>query len=217
MTRPHDVPGIFVSMLVVVLAVAQTAARAEDATNQEALRRDLTVEQRPVFQLRNPRERRRIEVDAWVDHSDLTYTMGEALRLSVRPRQSSYITVVDVGSSGRAAILFPNHFQRSQRIPAGSTVTIPAAGDDWKIKVHGPAGVDLIEVIASRSPLTLRELDNLARTTPEHPVVMLDRSGSDVARDLTVELDPGPSGGSNRRRPSFGVRNVLIRVLAGPS
>ncbi len=207
--------------LILMLAVWQGGACAEDAKGPGAggarLERDLTAEQRPMFALDELHRHGRIDVDAWVDRPDLTYAVGDALRISVRPHQPCYITMVDVGSSGRVAVLFPNHFQRARRVRAGSTLTIPASGVDWNIKVGGPAGVDLIQVIASRAPLALPELAELVRATAASPTVTLGRSAGDVARDLTVQLAARPGSAGRRSRPAFGMRNVLIRITPAPT
>ncbi len=185
-------------------ALAQSTEQIE-----QQLARDLTVAQKPIYQVPGHLGANRIDVDAWVDNPGLTYAVGQPLHLMVRPKHDAYITVVDVGSSGRVAILYPNHYQRDARVRAGSTVMIPSHGASWEINVGGPAGVDLIQVIASRRPLTLPELTQLVRSSEGSPFVTLGRSGEEVARDLVAQLtQPGTGTEANA-----GVRNVLVRVV----
>ena len=184
--------------------LAQTAEQL-----QAQLARDLTVAQKPVYQLATQFGAQHVDLDAWVDNPGLTYVVGQPLRVMVRPKHDAYITVVDVGSSGRVAVLYPNHFQRDERVRGGSTVMIPSSGASWQINVSGPAGVDLIQVIASRRPLSLPELTHLVGSNEGSPFVTLGRSGDEVARDLIPQLKP--QGGGNE--VNAGVHNLLVRVV----
>jgi hypothetical protein len=173
------------------------------------------VAQKPVFQLvQQLLGMGRLEVDAWVDNPSFTYTIGQPLRVMVRPHQDACITVVDVGSSGRVAVLYPNHFQRDALVPARSTVMIPGDRASWQINVGGPVGVDLIQVIASRRPLTLPELNQLVKTNETSPLVTMGRSAEEFARDLIPQLKP-QSTSAAANQPNVGVRNLLVRVVAG--
>jgi hypothetical protein len=199
------------------LLAASGAGLAQSAPNpEEDLARDLSIVQKPIFDISQLQPTRRIDVDAWLDNPSLTYAIGQPLRVLVRPHQDAYVTVVDVGSSGRVSILYPNHFQLGGRVRAGTTVAIPTRSAHWQIKVDGPAGVDLIQVIASRRPLTLPELAQLVRTTAASPMITLGRSAEDVARDLIPQLKPELPPGAHGIQ-SFGVRNVLVRIAADAS
>jgi len=217
MSKPHKLMQSCMAGVVTTMFVWQMPAAAQDtfkdarAAAEGQLARDLSVAQKPVFEIVQLQGSRRIGIDAWVDSADLTYRVGQPLRISVKPRQDAYITVVDVGSSGRVALLYPNHFQQGGRVRAGTTVTIPSGKAPWQIRGGGPAGVDLIQVIASRRPLTLAELGQLVQTSPASPTIVLGRSAEDVARDLSLQLKPAAAGAP---RQDFGIRNLLIRVVA---
>jgi hypothetical protein len=196
-----------------LLACAGPAAAQEAQVPAEELERDLTVAQKPIFELFQSQAQLHVGIDAWVDKANVTYAIGQALRVMVRPHEDCYVTVVDVGSSGRVSILYPNHFQLGTRVRAGSTLAIPASSARWQIKVGGPVGVDLIQVFAARHPLTLPELKQLVHTTAASPIITLSRSAEDVARDLIPQLKPPPSAGT-RPPPGVGVRNLLVRIVA---
>jgi len=196
--------------LIIALAGSAGSALAEDVGDlRSQLERDLTVAQRPIYQITQPERTGRLPLDAWVDRADLTYVVGQPLRVMVRPHQDAYLTVVDVGSSGRVTVLYPNFLQQNSRVRAGSTVSIPSARTRWQIKVGRPIGIDLIQVIASRRPLTLPELTQLSRGSGSNPVVSLGRSAEDVARDLVLQLNR-PDGANQQR---IGLRNLLIRIV----
>jgi len=199
--------------LAVLTGAAFPVYGQNEQSDAQQLERDLTVAQKPIFQaVQQLLGLGRMAVDAWVDNPNLTYAVGQPLRVMVRPHQDAYITVVDVGSSGRVAVLYPNHFQRDARVKAGSTVKIPGDRASWQINVNGPAGVDLIQVIASRRPLTLPELNQLVRTDEKSPLVTLGRSAEEFARDLVPQLKPQTTSAASEQT-NFGVRNLLVRVV----
>jgi hypothetical protein len=202
MRRSHLV-RFSLALAVAGLAFGDPAARAE---SEESMARDLVPAQKPLFELGGTRGR---EVEAWVDKSDLTYRVGQRLKVFVRPKETSYITVLNVGSSGRVSVIFPNYYQRDMRVRAGRTIKIPADGAGWHIDVAGPAGVELIKVIASKNPLDLRELARLAAATQQEPIVSLGRSSEEVARDLIPQIGK-PAGGKDW---PGGFKNILVRVL----
>lgn len=200
--------GLAVTVVTGLLGLSSPAF-AQDNANQEAqLARDLTVVQKPLYELAPGANK--IDVEAWVDKPSLTYVVGQPLRVMVRPRQDAYITVVDVGSSGRVSVLYPNHFQRNAKVRAGSIVMIPGDQAKWQINVSGPAGTDLIKVFASRQPLTLPELEQLVRTSEASPLMTLGRSADEVTRDLVAQLKPATSVSSQQ---AIGMRNLLVRIV----
>jgi hypothetical protein len=186
---------------------APAPAAADDAPSADTeaqLVRDLAVAQKPLYDLAAGAST--IDIESWVDRRSRTYRIGQPLRVMVRPQQDAFITVVNVGSSGRVAVLYPNHFQRDAKVRAGSIVMIPADRSSWQINVGGPTGVDLIKVFASRQPLSLPELEQLVRVSEANPLITLGRSADEFARDLVAQLKPGT-------QQAIGMRNLLIRVI----
>ena len=152
--------------------------------------RDLTVEQAAVHAVEAPAPAAGgaagLGVVAWVDHADSTYAVGEQVRLFVKPSRDSWITVLNVGASGRTTMLFPNEHQRDNKVSGGRTVEIPSPGSGAVIKVAGPVGRELIKVVASTSPTPLFPA---VKTTRAGPFSTLDAGARSVARDLQVTMD----------------------------
>ena len=144
--------------------------------------RDLSVDQRPYVDIM-PSTSGPMKVEAWVDHRSGVYRVGSTLRLSVRPSNDAYITVLDIGSSGRATVLFPNRRSRENYVRGGETLELPDGG--WAIGVHGPTGADLIMVFASTSRLPIFH----GHVTESDIYEMLDSNPRDVTRDLAVVLN----------------------------
>ncbi|HEX6000872.1 MAG TPA: DUF4384 domain-containing protein [Hyphomicrobiaceae bacterium] len=195
--------------LALALALVGAAAGGAMADSQEQMARDLVPAQKPVYNLGGTHQEAEQGVDAWVDNPEGIYRVGQQLKVFVRPRETSYITALNVGTSGKVAVIFPNYYQRDARVRAGQTVAIPAERSGWHINVAGPAGVEVIKVIASRERLNLAELERLGEASERSPVLSLERSGEAVARDLVPQLKQPSGGGAH----GIGVRNLLVRVI----
>lgn len=193
-------------------------AQAQGAAD-EALARDLTIEQRPVYQFIQQQQQaqaqrpsqQRVPVTVWTDRVDATFRIGEPLAIHVRPDRDAHITVVNIGSSGRATVLFPNQFQRDTRVRAGQVLTLGGPGAGYQIVPQGPAGVELVHVVASTRPLTLPELNQLAGQPGVSPFVSLSRGADEVMRDLALQAT-GPQ--AIAQQGQGGMATLLIRVLA---
>ena len=202
-------PKLYCARLSLALALLGAAAGGAGAESQEQMARDLVPAQKPVYQLGGTHQEAEQGVEAWVDNPEGVYRVGQQLKVFVRPRETSYITVLNVGTSGKVSVIFPNYYQRESRVRAGQTVAIPAARSGWHINVAGPAGVEIIKVIASREQLDLAELQRLRDSSEQSPVLSLERSGEAVARDLVPQLKR-PSGSGPH---GAGTRNLLVRVI----
>lgn len=145
--------------------------------------KDLTPVQRPMADLAAPQSG--LKVTAWVDHPDKTYVFGEHVVLNVKTDQDAYVTVLDVGTSGKVHIIFPNRYQRDNRVAAGQVVQIPDPRADFAFQVQGPAGSELIKVIATQGQQPLFADDS---TEPAGPYKALKAPAPVVAKDLVVTL-----------------------------
>ncbi len=199
--------------------LALLGAVMAQTSSSEEFARDLTIQQRPIYQFVQQQQaaqrpvQSRVPVTAWTDRPDATYRIGEPVTISVRPERDAHITVLNVGTSGKTTVLFPNTMQRDSHVRAGQTLTLGAPGAGYNIVPQGPAGVELIQVIATSIPLTLAELNLLGAQQGASPFVSLGRSGEEVARDLAVQVTGGQAAAAG---PS-GLANLLIRVLPLPA
>ena len=171
--------------------------------------RDLSVEQTAIFAVQAPAlgaPPGALSVEAWVDHPDGTYAVGEAVRLFVRTNKDAYVMVLNVGPSGTATMLFPNMAQHDSRVGANQVVEVAGPGSGTSIRVSGPVGRELIKVIASTSPTPLFEAAKLMQPWPSTSVT--GRSAS-VARDMQVTMDSQPPG------HEWDDYNKIITTIAG--
>ena len=174
------------AVLPTFLLTALAAFPAGSAASEEPAARDLTVEQTAVFEAAAPPPAERLHVVAWVDHADDTYAIGDRVRLFVKANKDAYLTVLNVGASGRTTVLFPNAHQPETRVRANQVVEIPSRESKARISVNGPTGRELIKVIASTKPTPLFAA---AKKAGAGPFATLDADARSMARDLQVTMD----------------------------
>ena len=164
-----------------------------EASGDEALQRQLTVEQNAVFDLHPPAPAtpapEPLSVVAWVDHADNTYAIGEAVRLFVRTNKDARVMVMNVGPTGTSTLLFPNALQQDPMVKANQVLEIPPPDSGVSVRVSGPVGTELIKVIASTSPEPVLEPLNMSSSGP----FMALESGRSLAKQLQVTMDQRPS------------------------
>ena len=164
-------------------------------SDNDALTRNLTVEQKEVYQVKpastphrpGPGDKK-LKVTAWVDKPDNTYASGESVGLFVRSNKEAYVTVINVGPSGDTTVLFPNGRRTDNRARAGQDMRVLGGDDGPDIKVGPPFGVELIKVIASTQPTPVLKGGRLSG----HFRSILNDNGQ-VTRNLQVVMKKGPA------------------------
>ncbi|SEA67050.1 protein of unknown function [Thiothrix caldifontis] len=92
-----------------------------------------------------------LSLKASVDRS--AYRIGDTLTLSVKPQQDVYISVIDQGSGASqetGQVLFAD-----ERVTGGTTLVFPPEGKS--LKVEGPVGSNIFQIVASREKGKVRE------------------------------------------------------------
>ena len=92
-------------------------------------------------------------IDIWTDKKE--YTIGDTLTIYVRSDKDCYLSLLDIGTSGKLTLLFPNSLYKDNFIQGGKTYSIP--GDFWgfSLKVLAPLGIERIKAIATLKPFSL--------------------------------------------------------------
>lgn len=169
-------------ILFLAVAAASVVCAERTCVAGDFDRRDLSIEQSSVASVQ-PHASGSLRVTAWVDDKANTYRIGEEVRLFVKPNKDAYVTVVSIGPSGSAVLLYPNAFQPSMEIPAGQTLEIPGKRAAAKIVVSGKPGFEFIRVVASVTPIN----DKLADwNVGSGPFPAIEGGARSVARDLQL-------------------------------
>ena len=116
------------------------------------------------------------------------YRIGELMTVSVNVDKDTFIYIFNKGSSGKTILLYPNAIQQNEQVKAGSTIELPWKGDKFEILVGGPAGRDIIAVVASSRRLEKGEREKLRKNlSAGRPFATLDRSDEEFFRDMSVQ------------------------------
>jgi len=98
-----------------------------------------------------------IKVELWSDKA--AYKIGETMTLHFRTNKDCYVTILDVGTSGKVHILYPNRFSGGGKVLARKTYSIPGRNDGYVIMVEGLQGIEMVRAIATVTPMAMTQVD----------------------------------------------------------
>jgi hypothetical protein len=127
------------------------------------------------------------KVELWVDRKDATYNVGDEIQFSFKTNKDSRLTLLNVATTGKVHILFPNEHHKDNLVKAGTTYIIPAKGAKYVFKAQGPAGVDVVKAIATLDKI---DLVNKNDCKPAGAFQEVNKPEGQVARDIGVALKP---------------------------
>ena len=105
----------------------------------------------------NPNSAFAITVD--VDRPDRRYDLGDPLTLRIESERDCYVTIFDVGTSGKVTVLLPNRFRSDNHIKAKQQVSFPGPGDGFEYVINPPKGRERIVVVATTRKVDLAPED----------------------------------------------------------
>jgi hypothetical protein len=185
----------FSLLLLAMLPAIVGHAAAQDVLTQD-VPRDLSVEQASVYSAGSARKGP-LKVSIGADRADGTYAIGETARLFISSNEDAYVTVFSVGPTGRVHQLFPNSFQTDNRVNTGRPVEIAGGASGAHIAISGPAGTELIKVVASNKPIIViaeallqgrdafRTVEGGAETLAKN----LEVAGNNAAADRKIDIE----------------------------
>jgi hypothetical protein len=171
------------------------------AQDNDELARDLAVVQKPIYNMSIPDGT--IEVTASLDKPAGSYRIGDDVHISVSADRAAYITIINVGTSGKTTVLFPNSQSQYNRVRPGQVLTIPSPNASWGIQAQGPRGIEVIKVFASTSP---RSMFAGGKYRPAGIFRAFDGPSDEAVRDLGVVIKREPAA------TRWGAATLLFRV-----
>lgn len=112
------------------------------------------------------------------------YAEGEIMTISCRVDRAGYLNILTLGPGDTVpTVLFPNKYHRNNQVSPGSTITIPAAGDKFKLRVRRPLGKSLVVVFHTKERINAYE--DAGGSAKGLFVTLSDKS----ARSIAVEGD----------------------------
>ncbi len=133
-----------------------------------------------------------LTINVWTDRpAGATYYPGDSIHIYFKTSQNAYVTIYDYTTDGNVRVIFPNFFQRDNFVRGGMVYVIPNPNYDYNLTVSGPNGREIIEAIASTTPLVQPPLpsNKAFGVIPEGPNYLqklkLDITGKNVAVGVT--------------------------------
>jgi hypothetical protein len=120
------------------------------------------------------------------------YTLKELMSITVRPENDCYLTLLDWDASGNFVQLFPNKFDKDNRLRAGKTYTIPQREADYEFFMSGPKGIERLKIIAVTNRSVSNEINEILALSdnPENPYrshIVIKDSNAAVPRLIGVQ------------------------------
>lgn len=91
--------------------------------------------------------------------SRAAYRLGEEIRLSFQSERDAYLWVLDIGTSGKITVLFPNAWHQDNAIQGDRAYTIPGPEYGFKWLIEPPTGIETIKAIFTSEPIDLLAMD----------------------------------------------------------
>lgn len=87
------------------------------------------------------------KLELWTDKK--RYKVGETVTIYFRSEKDCYLTLIDITTSGKFYILFPNRYATDNYIKADKTYTLPGPDHPFAITVGEPKGFERLKAIAT--------------------------------------------------------------------
>ncbi len=108
------------------------------------------------------------------------YRVGDRIVLYFKSERDCYLTLFNVGTSGKLTVLFPNYLIQDNFIRANEICSIPGRGWLFEYELSGPRGIEKIKAIATTSRHDLLDLE-FSRKEFFHSA-----GNSTAARDISI-------------------------------
>ena len=110
-----------------------------------------------------------------------SYRIGEAIKVGFSADRDCYLTLLNIGTSGKLTVLFPNAMQPDNFIAADSVHEIPGPDAGFEYRLQGPPGREGLKAVATLDKVDL----GAAHFTPEGDLFRTV-SAVEGARDIAV-------------------------------
>ncbi len=124
---------------------------------------------------------------------DHVFDTGETVRFRVKSNFDGYLYVMDQGSSGSFATVFPSmQAGADNSMHKGQSYLLPATDESW-FEIGGPAGFDVLYFLLSPSPITPPSSASFASPAP--PSSLRPRCNDAIfkARGECTDVTAGPA------------------------
>lgn len=115
-----------------------------------------------------------------------TFRLGDRVGFRVRSQRAGYLTVVDVAPGGQVTVIFPNSYDRENRVTGGQEILLPTAAMPFEFRVEEPLGRGVVRAFVTERPLELT-LDDGGDTVSSLLAALRQAAGGS-AQDATLPV-----------------------------
>lgn len=133
--------------------------------------------------IQNPNADFKIEI--WPERSDGKYKTGEEVTLLFKSNKDCYINIIDIGTSGKVKIIYPNQWHKSSKIEKGKTYRLPQKNSKFVFKVNPPAGENYVKALATLNKVELVKPEYVESTGAFVEI----KDPEPAIKDIGVELE----------------------------
>ena len=124
-----------------------------------------------------------------------TYVAGDRITLNVKTTQDAYVYLFNVDQKGRINLILPNRFSSGENfVKANTTKSFPDKNDKFTFDIAGPAGLNKVLALASKTEL---DLDDIAQFKEDQQTgfatVTVKGGQNGLAQALSIIVKPLPS------------------------
>ncbi|MDQ7824748.1 MAG: DUF4384 domain-containing protein [Candidatus Eremiobacteraeota bacterium] len=87
------------------------------------------------------------------------FKIGEAVKIQFESEKDCYLTLVDIGTSGRVHVIIPSAFNVDNFVKGGRELLYPEGSWDVAAMIQGPTGTERIKAIVTLDPINLFDID----------------------------------------------------------
>lgn len=135
---------ILSAALAMMLAIMVVSARAE-----------IVAYERDVDYSGYIKYDRFLDIEIWTDNDE--YYEDEDISISFRANQDCFVAIYNIDTRGHVSLIYPADEWDESMIEGGRIYRIPDRYDDYDLTIQGPAGVEYLQMVASRKPLAIPE------------------------------------------------------------
>ncbi len=96
--------------------------------------------------------------DISVTSRNQSYKIGDKINLYFSSEKDCYLTLLNLGSSGKMTMLFPNAIFQDNFIKGGETYAIPGQDYPFNYILSGPSGTERIKAIGTLNRINLMDM-----------------------------------------------------------
>ncbi|SMB95556.1 DUF4384 domain-containing protein [Deinococcus hopiensis] len=120
------------------------------------------------------------------------YVAGDRITLNVKTTQDAYVYLFNVDQKGRINLILPNKFSSGENfVKANTTKSFPDKNDKFTFDIAGPAGLNKVLALASKSELDLDEIAQFKEDQQTGFATVIVKGGqTGLAQALSIIVKP---------------------------